>query len=75
MTGYVRRLEEWARSRGLRVTTYVGTQREPENGVNIRLAGTTGWTPPLLSCKSNDSVEAAALYAIENLKALGVDVP
>lgn len=69
------RLNAFAEARGLRVRTSSGTQREPENVVSLQGSGEGAHPmPTLLSRSSMDSIETAAMYVLNTLERLGVEV-
>lgn len=75
----VERLKRWADTRKLCVSASRGDQREPENVVAVTtpLIDDDGgsYRKTLLRRDSLDSIDTAALYVIQALAALGVDVP
>jgi hypothetical protein len=61
-------LKEWAKPRGIDVTTSQGTQRDPGHTVGLKEPGGGPW---LVSRESHDSIESAAQYVVNLLSRLG----
>lgn len=65
------RLEKWAERRGLTIVATSDDQRVPASVVALRDGASGPW---LLTGKSMDSVNTAAIYLVNTLERLGVDL-
>lgn len=66
---YLDQLKAYVERQNLRLSTWNATQQEPGHGVAI---SSTAGSRKLLSAESYDSVEIAAMYALDALMMLGV---
>lgn len=72
MTDHLQILKDWAKPKGLDVRSTIGNQREPEHIVSVVSPGSP--PPPLISRSSLDNIDTAAMYLLNTLERLGVDV-
>lgn len=66
---FLDQLAAYAERQDLRLATWNATQQEPGHGVALR---SKVGSRELLSAESYDSVEIAAMYALDALRLLGV---